>query len=78
VSKGSASYTRVHVDRVCPETLRHFNVPWEWESVGNYALTSAADSLTFHCSMIQTTSSSSVPAASLSWRTFTAIPNRSG
>jgi hypothetical protein len=33
VDNDSASYTRVHVDRICPETLRYFNVPWEWESV---------------------------------------------
>jgi hypothetical protein len=36
VDNDSASYTRVHVDRICPETLRYFNVPWEWESVRDF------------------------------------------
>jgi hypothetical protein len=33
IDNNSASYTRVHVDRICPETLRYFHIPWEWESV---------------------------------------------
>lgn len=32
VSSNSASYMRVHVDRICPETLRYYNVPWERDS----------------------------------------------
>jgi hypothetical protein len=36
VRSNSASYMRVHVDRICPETLRYYNVPWEWDSVREF------------------------------------------